>query len=215
LTDRSFSELIVRSRSKEDVVSEFRIQSIQDAAMRVISRKGMAAATIAEIAEEAKVAKGTIYLYFRDRDELLEKTFEKAIGQLHARVEQAMAAGITFEEKLRGYISAKIAFFQDHRDFFRLFLSRRMPEGNPQQQRRQKRNCQTYRNRIEWMAAELSKAMDAGEIRRMDPFRMSLLLVEGSTAIVMERLTEDAPPAQEEDVKLIVDVLLNGIRSST
>jgi hypothetical protein len=28
----------------------------------------------------------------------------------------------------------------------------------------------------------------------------------------MERLTEDAPPAQEEDVKLIVDVLLNGIR---
>jgi AcrR family transcriptional regulator len=214
LTDRSFSELIVRSRSKEDVVSEFRIQSIQDAAMRVIARKGMAAATIAEIAEEAKVAKGTIYLYFRDRDELVEKTFEKAIGQLHARVEQAMAAGSTFEEKLRGYIGAKLAFFQDHRDFFRLFLSRRMPEGNPQQQRRQKRNCQTYRNRIEWMAVELSKAMDAGEIRRMDPFRMALLLVEGSTAIVMERLTEDAPPAQEEDVKLIVDVFLNGIRSS-
>jgi hypothetical protein len=55
--------------------------------------------------------------------------------------------------------------------------------------------------------------MDKREIRRMDPLRLSLLLVEGSTAVVMERLTEDAPPAQEEDVKLIVDVLLNGIRS--
>lgn len=90
--------------------------------MRVIARKGMASATIAEIAEEAKIAKGTIYLYFRDRDELVEKTFETAIAQLHARVEQAMAAGGTFEEKLRGYITAKLTFFQDHRDFFRLFL---------------------------------------------------------------------------------------------
>lgn len=180
--------------------------------MRVISRKGIAAATIAEIAEEAKIAKGTIYLYFRDRDELVEKTFERAIGELHARVDQAIARGGTFEEKLRGYIGAKISFFQDHRDFFRLFLSRRMPEGNAQQQRRQKRNCQTYRTRIEWMAGELEKAMDAGDIRRMDPMRLALMLVEGSTAIVMERLTEDESPSHEEDVNLIVDVMLNGIR---
>ena len=199
-------------KSKEEVVQEYRVQSIQEAAMRVISRKGMNDATMADIAKEAGIAKGTIYLYFRDRDELVEKTFETAIAQLHARVEQAMAAGSSFEEKLRGYITAKLTFFQDHRDFFRLFLSRRMPEGNPQQQRRQKRNCQTYRTRIEWMAEELRTAIDRGEIRRADPFRLALLLVEGSTAIVMERLTEDAPPAQEEDVKLIVDVLLNGIR---
>src|SRR5213080_1979491 len=112
------------NRSKEEVVSEFRIQSIQDAALRVIARKGMSAATMAEIASEAGVAKGTIYLYFRDRDELVEKTFDTAIGQLHARVEQAIAAGTSFEEKLRGYVAAKLSFFQDHRDFFRLFLSR-------------------------------------------------------------------------------------------
>ena len=51
--------------------------------MRVIARKGMAAATMQEIADEAGVAKGTIYLYFRDRDELVEKTFETAMQQAH------------------------------------------------------------------------------------------------------------------------------------
>ncbi len=50
------------SKSKEEVVQEFRVQSLQEAAMRVIARKGMAAATMAEIAKEAGVAKGTIYL---------------------------------------------------------------------------------------------------------------------------------------------------------
>ena len=54
-------------KSKEDVVQEFRVQSIQEAAIRVISRKGMAAATMQEIAAEAGVAKGTIYLLPRSR----------------------------------------------------------------------------------------------------------------------------------------------------
>src|SRR5258708_24905151 len=100
-------------RSKEEVVHEYRIQSIQDAALRVIARKGMSAATMQEIAEEAGVAKGTLYLYFRDRDELVEKTFENAIQQLHAKIDAALAQDLSFEQKLRAVMSAKIVFFRD------------------------------------------------------------------------------------------------------
>src|SRR5712691_1132098 len=106
-------------KSKEEVVQEFRVQSIQDAAMRVIARKGMSAATMQEIAEEAGVAKGTIYLYFRDRDELVEKTFETAITQLIARVDKALESTGSFDQKLRSMITAKIEFFREHREFFR------------------------------------------------------------------------------------------------
>src|SRR5438105_3509901 len=114
------------SRSKEEVVQEFRIHSIKEAAMRVIARKGMSAATMQDIAEEAGVAKGTIYLYFRDRDELVEKTFETAIGELHLRVDAALALDVPFEEKLRAVISAQIGFFRENAEFFRLYMSLRM-----------------------------------------------------------------------------------------
>src|SRR5712691_12735128 len=107
------------TKSKEDVVQEFRVQSIQEAAIRVISRKGMASATMQEIAEEAGVAKGTIYLYFRDRDELVEKTFERAMSELHARVDAALESTGSFDQKLRSMITAKIEFFREHREFFR------------------------------------------------------------------------------------------------
>src|SRR6266550_2566000 len=123
------------ARSKEDVVQEFRIQSIQDAAMRVISRKGMAAATMQEIADEAKIAKGRIYLYFRDRVELVEKTLDRAITELNTRIDAALKENATFEEKLRAQIAAKLAFFSENAEFFRLYLSLRLPEGTPQQQR--------------------------------------------------------------------------------
>src|SRR5215210_6777084 len=129
-------------KSKEEVVQEFRIQSIQEATMRVIARKGMSAATMQDIADEAGVAKGTLYLYFRDRDELVEKTFDTAINELMARLDAALGTDVPFDRKIRDVMSAKLAFFSENREFFRLYLSLRIPEGSPERQRRQKKTCQ-------------------------------------------------------------------------
>ena len=202
------------ARSKEEVVQEFRIQSIRDAAMRVIARKGMAAATMQEIADEAGVAKGTIYLYFRDRDDVVEKAFENAMSDLHRRVDEALEAPGTFEQRLRAVLAAQIGFFQTNREFFRLYISLRYPEGNAQQQRRQKRHCQPqYKSRVERIAAMLEEAMDRGEIRRMDPMRLALFIIEGSSAVIIERVLDEAPPTEEADIELIAGTILGGIRS--
>ena len=187
-------------------------RQLLDAAVRVFARKGFHASRVGDIAEEAGVAKGTIYLYFRDREELVEKTFETAIGELHKRVDAALDSEGTFEQRLRAMTTAKLAFFNQNREFFRLYHALKMPEGNVSQQRRQKRTCQPqFRARVERVATALKEAMDAGEIRPLDPNRLALILIETSTAIVLERLSEDAPPPESEDVELIVSTLLSGI----
>ncbi|MEK6375241.1 MAG: TetR family transcriptional regulator [Acidobacteriota bacterium] len=202
------------ARSKEEVVQEFRIQTIRDAAMRVIARKGMASATMQEIADEAGIAKGTIYLYFRDRDELVEKTFESAMSDLHDRVEVALEKEGSFEEKLRAVLAAQIDYFQANREFFRLYISLRYPEGSAQQQRRQKRHCQPqYKSRVERIAGVLREAMARGEIRQLDPMRLALFIIEGSNAVIIERVLDEAPPPAEADIELIAGMILDGIRS--
>jgi AcrR family transcriptional regulator len=188
-------------RSKEEVVQEFRIQSIQEATMRVISRKGMAAATVQEIADEAGVAKGTIYLYFRDRDELIEKTFEGSMAQLMARIDAVLDQDIAFEPKIRGILAAKLAF------------SLRLPEGPGARQPRKKQACHPqYRARAMKLAGVLKQAMDRGEIREIDPYRLALFIMEGSTAVILERLTEESSPALEADVDFMAGLVLDGIR---
>jgi AcrR family transcriptional regulator len=200
-------------RTKEEVVQEYRIASIQDATMRVIARKGMAAATMQEIADEAGVAKGTIYLYFRDRDELVEKTFQTAITRLMGEIDAAMEQDLPLEEKIRGIMRAHLHFFGENREFFRLYLSMRMPEGPAARQRRQSQECQPqYRTRVQRLADVLTIAMDRGEIRRVDAYKLALFIIEGSTAIIFERLSEDAPTHDETDVDLITGLILDGIR---
>jgi AcrR family transcriptional regulator len=174
----------------------------------------MSAATMQEIAEEAGVAKGTIYLYFRDRDELVEKTFERAITELHRRVGIALESEASIERKLRAVLAAEMEFFRENREFFRLYISLRYPEGNPEQQRRHKRTCQPqYRSQLSMIAAAFEKAMERGEIRRMDPFRLALFISEGTSALIIHRVMEEVPPPEQDDVDLIVGVILEGIRS--
>lgn len=204
---------MIHPRSKEEVVQEYRIQSIQEATMRVIARKGMAAATMQEIAEEAGVAKGTIYLYFRDRDELVEKTFESAMAQLGVELDEVVRREGLFEEKIRAIVSGYLSFFAKNREFFRLYLSMRLAEGTPERQRRHKTSCEPrYRMRINQFAAFLEDAMNRGQIRRGDPRRMALFIMEGTTAILTERLTEESSPADTSDVDLIVGMIVDGVR---
>lgn len=203
------------ARSKEEVVQEFRIQSIQEATMRVIARRGMVAATVQEIADEAGVAKGTIYLYFRDRDELVEKTFETAMRQLMDRIDQVLERDEPFENKVRSMVAAQLSFFSANREFFRLYLTLRMPEGPTSRQRRTKGGCHPkYRARAEKLAGVLKKAMERGEIRNMDPYRLALFIIEGSTAVILERLTEESSPPEDTDVDFIASVILGGVRNT-
>jgi len=193
-------------RSKEEVVQEFRVQSIQDAAMTVIARRGITAATMQEIAEEAGVAKGTIYLYFKDRDELVDKTFERAITELLKRIDAALAIEGTFEQKLRASLGAKFSFFQEHREFFRLYHSLRYPEGK-------RRTQKQYDAQLERMAAMLEDAMRSGEIRRKDSKRLALIISEAISAVIIRRVMEENPPAESADIDLLMDTILDGIRS--
>jgi TetR/AcrR family transcriptional regulator, fatty acid metabolism regulator protein len=63
---------------------------IIEAAIRVFSRKGFFHARIADIAKEAQVADGTIYLYFNNKYDILISLFEEEIGKIILEVKQLL-----------------------------------------------------------------------------------------------------------------------------
>lgn len=56
-------------------------EAIIDAAVRVIAKHGYHNAQVSRIAKEAKVADGTIYLYFENKDDILISLFNEKMGQ--------------------------------------------------------------------------------------------------------------------------------------
>jgi TetR/AcrR family fatty acid metabolism transcriptional regulator len=66
-------------------------ERITDAAIAVFAEKGFHSARVADVAREAGVADGTIYLYFRNKEDLLLCIFEEKMGSLLGELAQALS----------------------------------------------------------------------------------------------------------------------------
>ena len=80
-----------------------RRQELLDAAVRVFARKGFRAARVGDIAEEAGVAHGLLYHYFRSKDEVLETIFRDTWQLLVVETERIEASGMPLREQLRRF----------------------------------------------------------------------------------------------------------------
>src|ERR671939_503365 len=67
-------------------------QQIIEAAVRVFARNGYYNSRVSDIAREAGVASGTIYLYFKTKDEILVTLFREKMAEWVAQVREAIAA---------------------------------------------------------------------------------------------------------------------------
>lgn len=200
------------AHQRSRLLPEIRTREVQSAALRVISRKGIAHATMQEIADEAGVAKGTLYLYFKDRDDLVESTADHAFAKLTERLDSTLPELPTFREKLRVLFRTEIAFFDEHREFFRIYIAYKQPPAELYQNARRRRTCHPrYANHLIRLENILREGMLSGDVRPCDPARLALLVSESAVALMLRRLAEEKPPEAEEDVNWLVDFVLHGI----
>jgi len=103
---------------------EQRRNDIIDAAEKIFFKKGLNNSTMDEVAEEAEFSKGTLYLYFKSKEEIhfeiktralniLKKMFQESISENKNGLENCMEIGkayVDFVNKHRNYYKAIIHF---------------------------------------------------------------------------------------------------------
>src|SRR6266566_722862 len=85
---------------------------ILDAAIRVFAERGFHSATVAEIARAAGVADGTIYLYFKGKDDLLLRLFDEKMTELLAEARNELARERTAPARLSRFIQLHLALVE-------------------------------------------------------------------------------------------------------
>ncbi len=99
----------LRVRRRNDT----RRSEILRAAARVFRRRGVAAAGMSEIADEADLSPGNLYHYFDGKDELLYFCQDRTLGQMLAAVRETRASKAPVAEKLRAVIRAHLHYTLD------------------------------------------------------------------------------------------------------
>src|ERR1041384_6492491 len=87
-------------------------ERILDAAEVIFAKHGFFASKVSDVAKEAGVADGTIYLYFKSKDDLLISLFEQRMTQVN-EVLRAAIAGVPPKDQLRAFIRAYLQLVHD------------------------------------------------------------------------------------------------------
>jgi TetR/AcrR family fatty acid metabolism transcriptional regulator len=97
-----------RSRDKRD--------RILKAAVKVFARNGFHATRVSEVAKAAGVADGTIYLYFKSKEELLVSLFEDRVSKLLAFMQDSLPKLSSAPERLRAVIDMQLGLLEGERE---------------------------------------------------------------------------------------------------
>src|SRR3954453_13723215 len=192
--------------------TESKRTAILTAARCVFARNGFADTNVDDIAAEAKVAKGTIYLYFPSKQQIYMAALLEDARDLDLVSRQRIEAVPHWRDKVRSYIEVRLEYLISHPEFLRIYLAEirsMMLRGAPTYPE----FFQLVRENELQLAQMFAAASARGEIRDVDP-ELAALTVIDLTRGMMERRLLAWCRTRDCDVEFALDLLSHSLATS-
>ena len=180
-----------------------RRKQLVDVAIKIFAKKGYSAASVNDIAKRARVARGTFYLYFKDKADILAALLENYRMELEFMVRFYMTrtGRMTVADCrawLREEVGTWLEFFEMHREVLKIILSE-----NECTDAKFVRKRDEVRGMLKWhLTSKFQRMQKAGKIRR-DVSPEALCIFE--MALLNEVFTTQILPNKEPDVEALVE----------
>jgi TetR/AcrR family transcriptional regulator, fatty acid metabolism regulator protein len=187
-------------------------RQLLDAAVRVFARKGFHASRVGDIAEEAGVAHGLLYHYFKSKDQVLEAVFHENWSILIARIESVEETEEPAADQIRHIAAIVLRTWLHLPDVVRVVIQEfgRSPELGER--------IGELTLPIDALQRVIARGIERGEFREdVDP-AFAATVVYGSidellTAWVLGRLPSDEEAVARAE-QTLVEVILLGLKDS-
>ena len=167
---------------------ELRRQQIIDAAEKVIFANGLEQATMDEIAEKAELSKGTLYLYFRNKNELYMAICERGSNMLNSCFAKIFTGNYTGLELIRLMGETYLSFVRNNPDYFRAFKHyESLNDAKELEESPMAHTCEdNMREAMTYMIRALQIGMQDGTINdSYDPKELALMIWASTRGITM------------------------------
>lgn len=198
---------------KATSLRENRVRKLLDAACHVVAQHGFQEATIDRVAEEAQMAKGTIYLYFSSKEDLLTAAIEQGIENFTSQLRAAVAEVTTPLDKLRCMIETNLELSQKNSAFFKtLLLERNFLAASPHHPGAV-HMLDLYLNHIRCIEEIIQEGVVAGVFRPHNTEASAFALNEAIRGCFQQRVLGLTFRTAAEDAEILLDLLKHGVLS--
>lgn len=189
-----------------------RRNQILDAAARVFAAKGFHPTTIRDIAKEAGIADGTVYIYFDSKTAVLLGIFDRMTEAARRTVDTSALAGMDLRSFIKAYMYHPLTIFQaDNFALFRVIMSEIMVNEEV-------RDLYYHKILEPTIALAESQLNQWAEQHGMEPAQTALLLHTLSSMVlglIVQRIMGDTTLAAHWDTMpdVLADLFVDGIRT--
>ena len=192
--------------------AEARRGEILDAAECLFSKHGFFKTSMAEIAGASQFAMGTVYRFFKNKEDIYISLVEAKVEELMSLLEGKISEAKTATEKIRAVIQVKLAFADKNRDFFRIYVSEWSGFEWTIKSAFGDRVWKRYLAQVQLVGDLVREGIRKGEFREIDPEDASLAFHGMLNSTIYVWILQASPTeslvAKEE---LLGSLFLNGI----
>jgi len=185
-------------------------EEILSAAEKVFAAKGFFPTTMSDIAREAEFGTGTLYKYFKSKEELYFTLIDEKVEEINRLVKTELLQKTSAVERIQKVLGLQFEFFERNRDFFKIYISER--------------------NRFEWtvkddlgkglhekmvayiniLAEVMRQGIKEGKFRPLNPMDLAHTLVGIVNSFVFEWLISREPYPLISKLDTVLEIFLGG-----
>ena len=186
---------------KERQKEELR-QKIMNAATEILNKDGIDAVSIRNVAARIEYSPRTIYLYFKDKDELLQEIIESGFAVTVNNIEKIAESDLLPEEKIKLFLHANIEMSQSNTNYYSAVVTLIHKKGYKPRQNQQKV--------AQFLESELKNFYDAKNIKGKDIQLIIILIASFLRGFNME-LINLGKKITTEKKEIMVESCVNSI----
>jgi AcrR family transcriptional regulator len=165
-----------KKQERKKVLEAFTRHGILNAAIGLLIREGIQGMTMDGVAAEAGVAKGTLYIYFENKKQMLETAIEASFDSLVRECSTILDGDLAPDRKLKEFSLCHLRFFDEHRDLIRvLFYSRERAYS-----RKNRYTDARYRALVKQVADVLDEGVRQGLFVPLESMKVATMFVEAN-----------------------------------
>lgn len=174
--------------SRTEILQDFRTRSLLEATRKIIATEGFDAITMERVAGEAGITKGAIYLYFRDKDQMIMAALEEIASKMVQEIETSVDPMAVPWERLCQVVRAQMESMEAHKDVLRTLLLLRWLLGDRQARKKWMRLLRYRERHLDRLKAILDEGVRLGTFHSMDTALTAFYINEMAISTAQKRM---------------------------